>query len=280
MNLKGAKIVVTGASSGIGKEVLERLKEYDCTIVATSRTIEETAEAKVTESDAAEPSAAEPDAAEPSAAKPNPTDPNRENIYYKNFDLSEKSDIDKLFDYALEKMGRIDLFIANAGFMYYETIYPADFEHIDQIFRLNTTGVIYSAVKMKEICKESPYNFVAVGSGFGFLSYPGYALYCSTKAALRGFGQGYKYELLPNQHYQSVYPIAVKTDFFRKAGCDAPPKPQQSKEHVAKSIIRGIEKNQAEIYPSKRFWFLKTFFPYLLNLGVLMEKGKFRKKLK
>ena len=250
MNINGANIVLTGASSGIGKELLERLMAFDCNIVATARTMEEV-EA-----------------------------PERSGVYYKNFDLKEKSEIDGLFNYALEKMGRIDLFIANAGFMYYEEIYPADFEHIDEIFRVNTTGVIYSAVKMKEICKESSYNFLALSSGLGFMSFPGYALYCSTKAALRGFGQGYKYELQPNQHYQSVYPIAVKTDFFSKADCDAPPQPQQSKEHVAKTIIRGIEKDQSEIYPSKSFWFFKTFMPYLLNLGVLMEKRKFQKNLK
>ena len=240
----------------------------------------QTAEPSVAKPSVAEPDIAMPNLAEPNLAEPNPSGPNRENIYYKNFDLSKKSDIDQLFDYALEKMGSIDLFIANAGFMYYENIYPADFEHIDQIFRLNTTNVIYSAVKMKEICKENPYNFVAVSSGLGFVSYPGYALYCSTKAALRGFVQGYKYELLPNQHYQSVYPIAVKTDFFDKAHCDAPPKPQQSAEHVAKTMIRGIKKDKAEIHPSKSFWFFKTFMPYLLNLGVLMEKRKFRRKLK
>ncbi|WP_160721495.1 SDR family NAD(P)-dependent oxidoreductase [Isachenkonia alkalipeptolytica] len=249
MNLKNANIVLTGASSGIGKELLDRLMEYDCTIVATARTMEEV-EA-----------------------------PERKNVYFKNFDLKHPSEIDGLFDYAFEKMGRIDLFIANAGFMYYEKIDSPDYEHIEEIFRVNTTGAIYAAVKMKEICGDRPYNFVAVSSGFGFISYPGYALYCSTKAALRGFGQGYKYELKPNQHYQSVYPIAVKTDFFRKAGCDAPPKPQQSVKHVAKTILRGIEKDKGEIYPSKSFWFMKTFMPYLLNLGVLMEKRKFRKNL-
>jgi uncharacterized protein len=250
MDLNGANIVITGASSGIGKELLKQLRAFDCNIVATARSMESL------------------------------KDSGHPNVYYKNFDLKEKENIDALFDYALEKMGRIDLFIANAGFMYYEKIYPPDLRHIEEIFRLNVTGVIYSAVKMKEISGNQPYNFVALSSAFGFFTAPGYALYCSTKAALRGFGQGYKYELQENQHYQSVYPIAVKTDFFIKADLDSPPKPQQSKTHVAKTIIRGIQKNQGEIHPSKSFWFIKTFMPYLLNIAVLIEKRKFRKKLK
>ncbi len=264
MNINGTNIILTGASSGIGKELLERLREFDCTIVATSRSIEE--------------ATGKTDAGRTKVEKGDAAPPDGKNVYYKNFDLSKKGEIDELFDYALEKMGSIDLFIANAGFMYYEKIYPADYDHIQEIFRLNTTGVMYSAVKMKEVCKERPYNFVAVSSALGFISYPGYALYCSTKAALRGFGQGYRYELSPDQHYQSVYPIAVKTGFFDKAHCDDPPKPQQSTEHVAKTIIRGIEKNKSEIHTSKSFWFFKTFMPYMLNLVIWLEKKKFDKK--
>lgn len=250
MNIDGANIVLTGASSGIGRELLEKLRHYDCNVVAVSRTIEE------------------------SIGKDD------DRIFYKNFDLREKEAIDGLFEYALDKMGTIDIFIANAGFGYYEDIYPADYDHIEEIYRLNVIGVFYSAVKMKEISGDQPYNFICTSSALGHFSFPGYALYCSTKAALKGFSESYGFELGENQYYQTVYPISTKTNFFIKAGMDAPPKPQQSVAHVSRCIIKGILHNKRNIYPSKGFYIVNTFFPFLLNVSIYMENRKFRERLR
>lgn len=248
MNINGSKIVLTGASSGIGQAILERLKDFDCKVLATSRRIEEL------------------------------NINNSGNIFYKNFDLRNKEEIDNLFGHALEIMGGIDIFIANAGFAYYEDISPADFQHIDEIFRLNVTGSFYSAIKMKELSGDRPYNFICMSSALGFFSFPGYALYCSTKAALRGFAESYRFEMGKDQHYQIAYPISTKTDFFIKAGMDSPPKPQQTVQHVSKCIIRGIEKNKKAIYPSKGFYIINNFLPFLLNISIYIEKKKFRER--
>lgn len=247
MKIKGSRIVLTGASSGIGEAILERLKGFDCKVVATSRKIE---------------------------GEKN----NSGNIFYKNFDLRDKEEIDNLFNYALEIMGGIDIFIANAGFAYYEDIYPADFQHIDEIYSLNVTGAIYSAIKMKELSGHRPYNFISMSSALGFFSFPGYALYCSTKAALRGFAESYRFEMGRDQHYQIAYPISTKTGFFIKAGMDSPPKPQQGLDHVSKTIIRGIEKNKKAIYPSKSFYIINNFLPFLLKIPIYTENKKFRER--
>lgn len=249
MNINGANIVITGASAGIGRGILEKLKDYDCKVVAISRNIEELFK-------------------------------NDNEIFYKNFDLREKEQIDNLFEYALEKMDSIDIFISNAGFAYYEDIYPADYDHIEDIFRLNVTGSFYAALKMKEINKDRPYNFISMSSALGHFSFPGYALYCSTKAALKGFADSYRFELGQNQYYQTVYPISTKTDFFIKAGMDSPPKPQQSVDHVSKCVINGILKDKRSIYPSKGFYFINTFLPFLLNVSIYMEYRKFKQRKK
>jgi len=73
-----------------------------------------------------------------------------------------------------------------------------------------------------------------------FLSVPGYALYASTKAALRGFATAYRHELGPGQRLHLVYPIATRTAFFAAAGDDTPvPWPSQAPEVVARAIVRG-----------------------------------------
>src|SRR5699024_8998349 len=152
-----------------------------------------------------------------------------------------------------KKLGTIDLYLSNAGFGYYEDIYPADYEHIEEIFRLNSIAMFYGAVKMKEISRNRPYNFVGTSSALGFFSLPGYDLYCSTKAAIKGFAEAYRYELEKEQYFQVLYPIATQTKFFIKAGTNSPPKPIQSTKHVAKTAIEGIRKNKKNIYPSKGF---------------------------
>lgn len=248
MEIDGANIVLTGASDGIGRGILERLKDYDCQVLAVSRNIEESMGGSY------------------------------DNILYKNFDLRNKEDIDDLFTYALDGLGGIDIFISNAGFAYYEDIYPADYDHIEEIFRLNVIGSFYATVKMKEISGDRPYNFVSMSSALGHFSFPGYALYCSTKAALRGFGESYRFELGDNQHYQMVYPISTRTGFFIKAGMDSPPKPQQSVEHVSNCVIKGILKDKRSIYPSMGFYIINTFLPFLLNASIYMEHRKFKER--
>jgi uncharacterized protein len=110
MEIKNSNVVITGASSGIGQELLSLLLEAGARFVAASRTIEE-------------------------------TNIEHENLYKKNFNVSVKEDLDQLFELALDKLGDIDLFIANAGFAYYEKLGEPDWDHIRQIFETNTTGL-------------------------------------------------------------------------------------------------------------------------------------------
>ncbi len=246
MDTRNKKVVVTGGSSGIGLELVRELLKDGCQVVAASRTMENS---KI----------------------------NHEKLHKKNCDVSLQGDIDELFDFAMGKMGDIDIFIANAGFAYYEEIKGADWEHIKKIYDTNTLSVIYSAEKMKELYPERPYNFVCVASAIGLLSIPGYAIYSSTKAALNGFANAYRYELKGGQKFQVVYPISTKTHFFDdNEGIDPPP-PVQTPEHVAGSIIKGIKKDKDRIFPSKIFYFMNRFLPFLQRFYVRSESKKFEK---
>lgn len=249
MNLVGVNVVLTGASSGIGRELFKLLIELDCNILAVSRD----AEAMNVVSD---------------------------RVYLKNFDLKHESEIDAMFEYAAETIGDIDLFIADAGYAYYERILGADYSHIEDIFKLNCIGLVYSALKMKSICKTRPYNFVAIGSGLSFFSLPGYALYSSTKASIKGFADAYRYELRDDQIFQVVYPVSTETSFYENAKAPEPPEPMQSPEKVAKIIIKGIEQDRKEIYPSKSFRFIKTFMRFVFKIPIRQEKKKFDRLFK
>ena len=250
MELAGKKVVITGASSGIGLELTKRLLVEGCVIVA---------------------------------ADIRNTNLVKDGLHLKTCDVSLQEDLDRLFEYAIEKMGRIDLFIANAGFAYYEMIGEPDWGHIKRIFDTNVMSVIYSAEKMKQLHSKDPYNFLCTASGMSFLALPGYALYSSTKGAIRSFSEAYRYELAEGQSFQLVFPIATRTHFFSTAGDSPVPWPSQSAETVAKSIIRGLKKDKKNIHPSKIFHItnrLNGFLPFINKIYGGVEDKKFKTWLK
>lgn len=224
MNINGKNIILTGASSGIGEELLKILKNYDVRIIAVARNV-----SKI------------PDYGE--------------KITTFSCDLSKKEEVDRLFEYAEKLFEHIDIFIANAGFAYCEEIEEANWKHIEKIYSTNVFSPIYSAEKMKDIHKDRPYYMVITCSAVSGVPLPGYALYCASKASIHMFAKTYRYELKNKGKLALVYPVATKTNFFRSAGGDeAPvPWPVQSPKIVAASIVLGIKLNLRSIYPSILF---------------------------
>ncbi len=247
MVLKGKKAVLTGASSGIGLELLKLLLGAGVSVVAASRNMESSAI--------------------------------EHHLLFKvNCDVSSPESLDNLFQKALEQLGGIDIFIANAGFAYYEKQSKPDWDHISSIFNTNILGLIYCAQKMKTLKGDNPYNFLCTASAMSHLSIPGYALYSSTKAAIRGYADASRFELKKEQHFQVAFPVATKTNFFQTAGENPPvPWPALSAAQVARSILRGIERNRPEIYPSLLFrsmLIINNYIPLIFPLYKYNENKK------
>lgn len=249
MDLKEKRVILTGASTGIGLALLKLLLNEGAYVLAVSRSIES-------------------------------IDLKHQKLFVKNLDLTEYDAVDMLFDYAFETLGNIDIFIANAGFSYFERIKESDRSHIDAIMKLNVHSVIYSAIKMKTLYHNQPFRFVATLSAMSFVSLPGYALYSATKAGLRGFFDAFSLELKPNQMIQTVFPVATKTEFFNRSQSEHMPWPVQTSEHVAKAMIKGIKKNQKRIYPSKIFKLGIRYFPWFFKFYVQMELSRFNQTMK
>lgn len=263
MKLENKNIILTGCASGIGLELLKLLLKTNCRIIACDLNIERL--------DISKTNTNQPDSV-----------PQKNNavLFKYKCDVSSKTQLDSLFNFAKEKLGDIDIFIANAGFAYYEKIEGADWNHISKIFETNVMSFIYCAEKMKVLHGEKPYNFVVTGSSMGLLSMPGYSLYSATKAAVRGFADSYRLELSKGQHLQVVYPIATKTKFFSTAANNTPvPFPTQTPEAVAKKIVHGIKKNKNHIFSSTVFSimnFLNRFLPFIFKIYVAVNNCKFK----
>jgi len=256
MQLYNKNIVLTGASSGIGLEVLNLLSIYqNVKIVAVARNIDKI--------------------------------PEKEGVIFPfSADMGTKDGIDSLFEYCDALFENIDLFIANAGYAHLEKLNNPDWAHIEKIFGLNTLSPIYSLEKLTAQKTGKKLFFVCTASAVSIVPLPYYSLYCSTKAAIHQFIKTYRYEAGEMIHTMVVYPVATRTSFFEKAAkAEQPPVPflTQSPETVARAIIKGIEKNKKQVYPSflfRLFHFTGRIFPFLFSAYSWNEKRKVEKKLK
>ncbi|MEM8894925.1 MAG: SDR family NAD(P)-dependent oxidoreductase, partial [Bacteroidota bacterium] len=186
------------------------------------------------------------------------------------------------FDYALTQFGTIDIFIANAGFAYYEKTEEANWSRTEKIYQVNTIAPIYTAHKMKALKVDRPFQVMITASAMSHWPIPGYAQYASTKAALHGFAFAYRHELKAGQYLQLVYPIGTRTAFFEKA--DGSPKPllTQSAKKVAKAMFKGLKSKSNSIYPSLLFrlvYLMNHVIPILKPIAVAIEKRSFVKWL-
>lgn len=213
-------ILITGASSGIGLEIVKLLLGFPCKIIAVD-------------------------------IHPLPENLlSQEKVYFLQADLSQKEYLDLLFEKLESNFDKIDVFIANAGFAYYEKLQEPDWEHLEKIFALNVFSPIYSLLKMQ---KSNPkVVFCITASAMAKMGLAGYSLYSATKAALDRFAEAFRLE---NPHFRLVlvYPIATRTHFFENAGKAPLYFPSQGASKVAFSILKGIAKDKRKIYPSLLF---------------------------
>ncbi len=244
--LTGKKIVLTGATSGIGLEVLKLLVKGDNKILAIGRRIEAL------------------DGFDKSKVIP-----------FK-CDVSTPEGVDKVFEEAKRTLGEIDIFYCNAGFAYYEEFNYVSWEKIDSLLSTNVISAMYSYQKYREYLNGKHGHFAITISAMGTMAVPGYAVYATSKFALQGFQQAIRLEKHGNINLTCLYPVATETPFFKEGFKKA--FPIQSPLIVAKAMVKGLGKKKKSIYPCRLFVLsnvLFRFFPFMRNIYWHMEYKKF-----
>lgn len=257
--IENKKIVLTGASSGIGLEVLKLLaKGKGNMILAVSRHAEE---------------------------RLFDFGPN---VIPVNIDCSTKEGIDKLFKVAEAAFGKIDIFYANAGFPYYEVFNYTDWDRVKVMFDTNTLAPIYTYSKYIEHLNGRDGHLAFTISAIGQMAMPGYAIYSASKFGLEGFQQAIRLEMPSNVKFTCLYPVATDTNFFKVAADGVQfekPFPVQSPTVVARKMVDGIEKGKKTVSPCVLFAISKalmTVFPFVRTIYWKLEANKlwrFAKKL-
>ncbi len=246
-------IIVTGASSGIGKSIIDELvKNEGNRILAACRRAE-----KITGYG--------------------------DNVIPFSCDLSTQEGVDALFRKAEELFPKIDLVYSNAGAPYYERFDYEDWKRIEDIFRINTVSHMYIYSKYLHHLDGRPGRLIYTISAMGEMALPGYALYASTKFAMKGFQQAIRDETPENLKITCIYPVSTKTNFFNVGGGGRkmePPFPVQAPEKVAKAVVRGVDKLKDHIYPCPVYLpskYLMQALPPVKALYIRAQKGKLRR---
>ncbi len=248
--ISGKNIVLTGANSGIGLEVLKILVKGDNKILAVD---------KNTDKISAFPA---------------------DKVIPMEQDVSSKEGVDAVFEKAAEELGFINIFYANAGYPYYEEINYVDWDRVSAIFETNVLSPIYSYQKYAEYLAGRKGIFAITVSAIGTMAIPGYTLYSASKFAMHGFQEGLRFELPSNIQLTCLYPVATNTNFFKTANpIDfKKPFPVQQPDVVARKMVEGIEQGKKTVSPCVLFGIsqqLMKFIPPVKTVYLALEKKKF-----
>lgn len=258
------RVLVTGASSGIGRAVCLEYARRGASVVAVART-----EAKLKEV------AREVEAAGGKAAAV-------------AGDVGKRADVRRAIETAEREFGGLDVAIANAGFGIYAEVANVTEEDFDSIFRTNVKGVLWTLQEALPLLRKSRGRVGIVSSILGRAAVPYSALYCMTKHALTALADAARLEFAEEKvSVTLVGPGLTATEFQRNAqsrvqGAAAPSNVAGwSADRVAKKLVQAVEARRRQVYMTlggRSLIWMKDRFPAVADWGVRRWMKNLEKK--
>ncbi|MCV0373796.1 MAG: SDR family oxidoreductase [Nitrosarchaeum sp.] len=258
MDFKNKVVLITGASSGIGKQTAIEFAKKGSQVILVAR------------------------------RKPKLEQVEKElekfnvPVMIHQCDVSDKSQVLTMSRAVLDKFDSVDVLVNNAGFAIFGTVSDLTVEDIESQMATNYLGMIYCTKNfLPSMIKKKSGHIVNVASVAASFGLPGIAPYCASKFAMLGFSEGLKHELKGTGiGITVVSPIMVRTDFFDHPSFKKIPKyspTSLSANTVAKAILKAANSPRLEIIvPSvvRGAVWMKNTFPYVINpiVGSVFKK--------
>jgi short-subunit dehydrogenase len=239
MNIKNKTFLVTGAGSGIGRELALILLERGAKVAAVDIREENLLETKKLATT------------------------NSENIFTFVVDIANKEAVNALPEKIIAKCSNIDGVINNAGIIQpFVKVVDLDYEAIEKVMNVNFYGTLYMTKAFLPLLLKRPEGYIVnVSSMGGFLPVPGQSVYGASKAAVKLLTEGLYAELKnTNVHVTVVFPGATNTNISVNSGIQS----EKSKDNSQKSdfptlpaktaaeiIVSSIEKNKPMVFAGK-----------------------------
>ena len=212
-------VIITGASRGFGEVIAKKCQKENSQVIATMRNIDSSPSLKTLE-----------------------------NLDIKKLDVTVKSDLKNVVNYTVEKYGRIDILINNAGYGAFGFLEEASDEEIRNQFNVNYFGLI-DCIKgvLPQMRKQKDGVIVNISSIAGRFGLPFTSLYNSSKFAVEGLTECLHYELsLFGIDIKTVAPGSFRTGFHDSINFTEDEKKEDLdvvRENLKKALEDGI-KNQ------------------------------------
>lgn len=229
MNIEGAVALVTGGSSGIGKETARMLVSKGAKVIIVSRSA-----AKLE-------AAAASIGAEAIAA-----------------DVSDLKDVDRVFTIIQERFGRLDILVNNAGMaLGWSELTDVNLESMQRVYAVNVFGAMMVGQAAARMFKQQRSgNIINIGSTASLKGYAKGTVYASSKFALRGMTQCWQDELRPfNVRVTQMNPSEVTTAFGSADGIERPERHNRLRStDIAHQIVSMLEMDDRGFIPEVTVW--------------------------
>ncbi len=183
-------ILITGASTGIGNEAAKLFQTKNWKVAATMRAPENAKDLH-----------------------------NIVDVECIRLDVTDTGSIRSAIAETLEKFGRIDAVVNNAGYSLAGPFEAATPEQVELQFKANVFGLMNVCREILPYFREQKRGVIVnIASLGGRVAFPFYSLYNSSKWAVEGFSESLQYELEQfNIRVKIIEPGPIKTDFYGRS---------------------------------------------------------------
>ncbi|PVZ20163.1 MULTISPECIES: SDR family oxidoreductase [unclassified Pseudomonas] len=259
MRLSESVVVLTGASGGIGLELAEQLCAAGAQVLAVSRQMGKLAGLM-----------------------------NRypQRLHWQAADLLARQGREQVVARARE-MGNVNVLINAAGVNRFALLDQLDEQALDELLDINLKAPVQLTRACLPLLRAQPRALVVnVGSTFGSIGYPGYATYCASKFALRGFSEALRRELADTSvNVLYAAPRATRTSMngqaatalnqALKVGMDDPA-------DVARAVLQAVQAERSELYlgwPEKLLVRLNGMLPGIVDRALRKQLPVIRRHI-
>lgn len=190
MNIKEKVIVITGASSGIGRATAKHLAERGAIVVLGARREDElvTVVGEITAAGG--------------------------QAFYKVTDVRQRGDLEALADLAIERGGKLDVLVNNAGIGPLSRFDALRVDDWDAMIDVNIRGTLYGIAAVLPVFQhQKSGHIINIVSTAGIKILPAMGVYAATKNAVRTITEALRQEAGPHLRVTEISPGMISTNF-------------------------------------------------------------------
>lgn len=250
--MKDKVVIITGASSGIGKACAEKFAKEGCKLVLAARNLSALSQLK------------------------DEFDSQKFKSIIVQTDVSKETECINLIETTISNFGRIDILINNAGISMRAALSETDPSVIQKVMDVNFFGTVYCTRYALPHIQKSKGSIIGVSSIAGYKGLPGRTGYSASKFAMQGFLESVRIENLkrgvhvmvicPGFTSSNIRQTALSKDGSVQGESPRDEKSMMTPEEVAIHLFKGILKKKRTViltFSGKLTVFLSKFFPKL-----------------